>query len=377
MVGPFPGGGGTNYVSYTPLDSWSFNDTNGWTSDSGCAPVSFTNLTAKFMGDGLDLVLNNPDGPAWLQYPVVQPGGATNLTVNVGTVSFWFAPAWSSTNLGGSGPGEFARLLEVGGFTPDSSFGWWSLYTDEAGANLYFSAQTNDLSSNVCTYVTVPIAWTTNYWHCLALTYSATNTVLYLDGLPAASGPAITNYPGANALANGFFVGSDSNGVFQAQGMMDDLYTYDVPLDSATLYDQYNSRSFAYRLNPFNRPEMASAGSNPSTNAVTPDVITGAGVLQWVTNVTCVAATNEYLVWLTNVTAAVAGNGVMNVTFTIRAGRRHRLRLRCFRQPGIWSRTALGLDGPRLPLQHLHPGHHRQRHASSFWAPRWTAMATA
>jgi hypothetical protein len=273
------------------------------------------------MGDGLDLVVNNPDGPAWLQYPVVQPGGATNLTVNAGTVSFWYAPGWSSTNLGGFGPGEFARLLEVGGFTPDSSFGWWSIYVDGAGANLYFSAQTNDLSSNLCTYVTAPIAWATNVWHCLALTYSATNTALYLDGALAATGPALTNYPGANALANGFFVGSDSNGVFQAQGMIDDLYTYAVPLDPATLYDQYNSRLFAYLLNPFNRPEISSAGSNPSTNAAYPDAITGSGDLQWVTHTaTCSYGTNEYQVWITNVTAAVAGGGVVNVTFTIAGG---------------------------------------------------------
>ena len=53
-----PGGGGTNSSpTYIPLNSWSFNDTNYWTSDNGCAPLSFTNLTSTFMGDGTDLVL--------------------------------------------------------------------------------------------------------------------------------------------------------------------------------------------------------------------------------------------------------------------------------------------------------------------------------
>ena len=66
---------------------------------------------------------------------------------------FWFAPGWSSTNAGGTGPGEWGRLIEVGSYTPDSSYGWWSIYVDDGGNNLYFSAQTNDFSSNVWTYL--------------------------------------------------------------------------------------------------------------------------------------------------------------------------------------------------------------------------------
>jgi hypothetical protein len=144
---------------------------------------------------------------------------------------------------------------------------------------------------------------------------------LYLDGALAASGPAITNYPGADALANGFFVGSDSNGIWQAQGMIDDLYTYNVPLDAATIYSTFAEESFFYYANPFNRPELTSAGSNPSTNSVTPDAITGMGDLQWVANAACdYNATNAYVVWLTNVTAAAAGDGTRTVTFTILGG---------------------------------------------------------
>ena len=41
-------GGPTN----APLDSWSFHDNTNWTSDSGYAPVSFTNLNFSHLGDG-------------------------------------------------------------------------------------------------------------------------------------------------------------------------------------------------------------------------------------------------------------------------------------------------------------------------------------
>ena len=148
--------------------------------------------------------------PAWLQYNVYENDGTTNLTVDSGTVTFWFAPSsWSSTNAGGTGPGEYGRLFEVGSYTPDSSYGWWSIYVDDGGNNIYFSAQTNDLSSSLTTYLSAPISWTTNYFHFVALTYSATNTALYLDGVLATNGPGVTVYPGPDVLTNGFYIGSD------------------------------------------------------------------------------------------------------------------------------------------------------------------------
>jgi hypothetical protein len=52
-------------------------------------------------------------------------------------------------------------------FTPGASFGWWSLYTDPAGANLYFTVQPGDGSTT--TYLTAPIAWASNSWHFIAL----------------------------------------------------------------------------------------------------------------------------------------------------------------------------------------------------------------
>ena len=316
-----PPGYNTNQPSYTPLNFWWFDDDTNWTSSRGSyPPLSFTNISSSYLGDGPALVVDDPANPAWLQFPVTNLDATVNLAVAVGSVAFWYAPDWSGTNQGGSGPGEFARLLEVGGFTPDSSFGLWSLYVDDVGQNLYFSAQTNDLSGNFCTYVTAPIAWTTNYWHFIVFTYSTTNTALYLDGELATNGPPLTNYPGPNALANGFFIGSDSNGLNQAEGMIDDLYTYNTPLDAGTIYSAYFQDSFYYEANPLNHCEITAAGSNPSTNPVTPDAITGTGSLQLIGTGNCSYATNADTVWLTNITAVVAGNGTLTVTFTIQGG---------------------------------------------------------
>jgi hypothetical protein len=315
-----PGGGGG--PTYTPLDSWSFfYDNTNWTSDKGFAPISFTNLGFSYLGDGASLVVDT-NVPAWLNYNVVETNGTTNLTVDAGTVTFWFAPDWASTNLGGTGPGEYGRLLEVGGYTPDSSYGWWSLYVDDVGANIYFSTQTNDLSSNVCTYLSFPIAWTNDYFHFIALTYSATNTTLYLDGVLATNGPPMTNYPGAGALANGFFIGSDSNGVFQAHGMFNNLYTYNVPMDADTIQETFNQYFEWYMMNPYNTAmEIISSANSTPSNTPSYDAITGQGNLQLVGSASsCSNGTNAYNIWITNVTAQAMGNGIMKITFAIEGG---------------------------------------------------------
>ena len=315
LAQPNPPSGKSSPIN-PPLDSWSFRDQTNWTSDLGYAPVSFTNLTAlSWFGDGSSLGLAT-NVPAWLQYNVTENDGTTNLTVDQGSVVFWFAPAWAGTNEGGTGPGQWGRLIEVGGYTSDASYGWWSLYVDDVGANLYFTVQPGD--SSTTTYLTAAIDWTSNYWHCIALTYSATNTALYLDGVLATNGPGLTCWPGTNVLAGGFYIGSDSNGVIQAQGAFDDLYTYNVPLDGETVHELYNSFWANYYLVPWNMMAcIGSAPSNPSTNAGTPNVITGPGYLLWLgSSGNYVTSSN---VWFTNVFYTTTAQGPA-VAFTMAGG---------------------------------------------------------
>jgi hypothetical protein len=322
MAQGLPGGGGTNSSpAYTPLDSWSFLNSSTWTSDKGFAPVSFSNLTFSQLGNGASLVVNSTN-PAWLRYNVVETGGTTNLTVNSGTVMFWFASSWSGTNQGGTGPGEYGRLFEAGAYTTNSSSGWWSLYVDPAGANIYFSTQTNDLSGSYHTYVSAPIAWKTNYFHFVALTYSATNTALYLDGGLVTNGPPLAVYPGPNALVNGFCIGSDSNGIYQAEGLFNDVVTYNVPLDGGTIQSIFNQEFAYYMMSPWNTAmfTLTSASSSPSFTGGY-EAITGAGNLQWSAYApVCVNGTSSNQVWITNITATATSGGTMNVKFTIEGG---------------------------------------------------------
>jgi hypothetical protein len=121
---PGGGGGDTNEII---LDSWSFGDTNYWTSDLGYSPISFGNLEVGTNGPGNSLLIDSPTN-SWLVFNVWESSGATNLNVaGDGSVMFWFAPtSWASTSdtndPGTTGPGEYGRLLEVGNYTTDASY---------------------------------------------------------------------------------------------------------------------------------------------------------------------------------------------------------------------------------------------------------------
>ena len=309
---PDPGGfTNGNYYGH-PLMAWSFNDTNYWTDDAGYTPVSFTNLAPTLLGDGTAVVVDSTD-PAWLQYNVTESSGTNNLKVDRGSVMFWFAPSWSGTNAGGTGPGVWGRLLEAGSV---NSNGWWSLYVDPDGANIYLAGQTNGGAPVL--YLSAPIDWTTNRWHCLALCYTATNSALYLDSFYTTNGPGITDFPGPEVLTNGFFIGSDSRGNNQAHGMFDDLYTYDYPVTYSTVGVEYLTGMMTLLLNSLNAANfLPSAFSTPTSTATQYNFITGPGYLtNAVASGSCVTNSS---VWLTNMSAVMTPQG-MTFTFSIAGG---------------------------------------------------------
>ena len=297
------------------LDYWSFDNTNTWVTSKGYPPVSFTNVGTSDLGEWYAPILDSTNA-AWLHYNINEADGTNHLKVDFGTVMFWFAPNWSGTNQGGAGPGEWSRLIEVGSYTTNAAYGWWSIYTDPEGVNLYFSAQTNNGSG--ATYLSVPISWNiTNLWHHLAFTYSATNSSFYLDGEFVTNGSPVTYWPGSDVLANGFFIGSASNGLGQAHGMFDELYTYDYPVDDGTVFGTWWYSEIWYSGNPENSANIASAPSQPS---MTPyfNAVTGPGYMIQLTNSTPCSTNSN--VWMTNVVVSMASNGTMNVTFAIVGG---------------------------------------------------------
>jgi hypothetical protein len=302
--------GNTNLVR--TLETWSFNDTTTWTNDHGFLPISFTNLGWSLLGDNTCLVVDSTD-PAWLQYHVTEVSGTNNLRVDEGTLMFWFAPNWTDTNHSGTGPGGFGRFIDVGSYTSDASYGWWSFYLDPAGTNVYFAAQTNNGSQAV--FLSAPVSCdTTNYWHMFALTYSPTGSAFYLDGLFVTNGGPVTIWPSPSVLTNGVYIGSDNSGLAQAHGMFDDVATYDRPLPAGTIATAYIFSSFLYHGNSLNPANRIASPTWQQTNS-----ITGPGYLRPIGTITngCVSSSG---VWLTNVAVSMTNNGTVNVAFTVAGG---------------------------------------------------------
>jgi hypothetical protein len=302
----FPSGGGGPGV----LDSWSFSTTN-WLSNEGATPLGLTNIFDLAGGDGNSLWLDTTNStPAYLFYRVVETNGVTNINCENGTISLWFMPNWSSTNLtGGTGPGYFGNLISLG---KTNSSSWWSLYFSADGCNIYLSSQTNSGPSS--NYLTAPVSLAWGNWYNIVLTYSTSNSFLYTNGILAANGSGVAYWPGTNATF--FAIGSDSNGLYQARGMFDDLTTYDYQLDPGTIGGTFSMYSIVY----YGRP-VSYVTNAPSTNTIVPTfkAISGAGFLTTVSSNSsgCVTSSN---IWMTNFSATALTNNTVSVTFTIMGG---------------------------------------------------------
>jgi hypothetical protein len=228
----------------------------------------------------------------------------------------WLAASWSGTNQGGQGPGQFGRIIEVGSYTTNASYGFWSLYTDPAGCNLYFSGQSNDGSGAV--YLSAPIAFTTNRWHLISLTYSSTNSCLYIDGALMTNGLPVTYWPPPEVLSNGFYIGSDGTGTAQIRAMIDDLATYDYVLDADRIAGDFYS-GWIFYLNVLNKANFFSSAHSEPTFTPTFNAITGPGYLNAVSTNTLNCLSNSNI-WITNWVVTAASNGTMNLKFEIAGG---------------------------------------------------------
>jgi hypothetical protein len=208
------------------LWQWRCDEAGQWYPLKG-APLEAANLSFAESWSGYALRMSSLT-PALLRFPIVDTDGRTNLSCQTGSVRFWFKPDWSSQSLGGKGPGSWARLIEVGAFTDDARFGWWSLHLSPEGDTIHFRAQSG---GKTVEFLRADVAWEQGQWHEIALAYDSQASVLYLDGTAVAQGVGVTLVLPAKALDTlGFAIGSDMAGGNLAQGEFDELASYYHPL---------------------------------------------------------------------------------------------------------------------------------------------------
>lgn len=238
--------------------------------------------------------------PGQLVYRDVEPDATANINCRCGTVCFWFRPSWNSSNTGGSGPGWAARLLSMGKWTSGASIGAWELTLDDAGTNVSFAAQTNGGGIQM---LQAPVSLSNTAWYHVALAYTPSNSALYLNGLLAASGAGVSNYPGPEVRAQGFAVGSTLDGAGQAQGSFDRLETFNYPLSAEEMWAGY--AEFAPMVT--SQPQGLVIDQGSSTNLSVS--VTGAGplFLQWYRYQTALPGQTNSQLDLTNIHPSQAG----------------------------------------------------------------------
>ena len=160
----------------------------------------------------------------------------------------------------------------------------------------------------VTNYLNYPISWSASSWHLIGLTYSATNSLLYVDGALATNGLGVLYPPGQDVLTNGFWIGSDAaTGTQQARGEFVDLETY-----SDQFYTEFPTNYFYDYYNQM-LPEIT--GSSGGFGGFGPDFMPptgglgGGGVGDFWTN--SIYGTNLWL-YINGVSNNIAGTFLMN-----------------------------------------------------------------
>ena len=226
-----------NSVLDIELGSWSFDNTTSWIGDQGQLPLLATNIVSvpSWSTNAVQIDTNKF---VLLSYRDVETNGDANINLRNGTVCFWFRPDWSSTDQGGTGPGGYGRLIEMGSYNSLFTNGWWSIYLSSGGTQLLFSCSTN---GGGATNFIANVSWISNIWHQVVVTYTPTNSLFYSDGQFATNGAGSIYYPNVTERAQGFHIGGDTNGQNQARGAFDLLQTFNYPLSASQISSNYQA----------------------------------------------------------------------------------------------------------------------------------------
>ncbi len=230
-----------NSVLPRPLGSWLFDNTTTWQGLKGQTPLLFSNVVGVIgvnsNGVGIDTT-----NSAILVYRDTEPGAnVANINCRQGTLSFWFSPDWNSGTNGGPQRGE-SRLMEFG--TKGTPNGCWGIYINNRGTNIYFCTQTNTAAAPT-TNLYASINWLSNYWHFVTITYTPTNSFLYIDALLVTNGAGVTGWPSLSTRTNGFCIGGSRGGTNLACGRFDNFGCCNYPQGSNAIAITYSTACFS------------------------------------------------------------------------------------------------------------------------------------
>ncbi|MCI0746639.1 MAG: hypothetical protein L0Y58_14660 [Verrucomicrobia subdivision 3 bacterium] len=235
------------------LYSWRFDDPDWIIKPSSNALIA-ENLAFAESWSGYALNMNVRPAPL-LVLPMLSGSPKPNLTANVGTVRFWFAPAWASASVGGRGPGDWARLLDIGIPSDTREAFWITLAASPDGNTLTLAAR---FGNEPAIFLQSPLQWNADAWHLVAVIYSDSATMLSVDGVVVASTANKITWPASREWARiAFAIGSALDGEESAHGQFEELTTYQYPLNPDYLAWQFQQLAPTAALGPVTDAEIA------------------------------------------------------------------------------------------------------------------------
>jgi hypothetical protein len=261
-----------DHTSFTPvrLGYWRFNSPD-WQGEQGQLPKATQGVQSTVSWSGTAAGINDGAG-AHLKYECVEADGSANINLRRGTLRFWFRPHFSS----GQNIGSWGRLLEVGAWSADASYGHWNFRFNPTMTDIAFVTSSNGVSQTHFNHT--GLNWTAGDWHQIVLTYSPQQTRLYLDGQLVKTGTGVSRWPDATVRAkDGLPLGSNKGGGEQARGHFDELEIFNYPLTSAQIAEGMDMDSdglpdvweILYGLDPFDPTGNNGADGDPDGDGLT------------------------------------------------------------------------------------------------------------
>jgi hypothetical protein len=243
---------GTDPLVFTPtsLAHWYFDDTNTWVGAQGQLPLTINNIFGQSGWSSNALTVDSLNS-ASIRYRVVETNHNANILCTQGTVRFWFKPDWGTSNsvppawqnsfVTNSGPQTSATLFCIGTNGAAAGNGYWGLATTPDGGQIQFMTGGDGV---ITTNLQSSILWNDRFaWHQIALTYSSTNSLLYIDNQLVATGLGVAHFPQDTNNSQGFAIGSDLLGSAssQARGAFDELEIFNYPLSATAIATNYHT----------------------------------------------------------------------------------------------------------------------------------------
>jgi hypothetical protein len=210
------------------LKGWRF-DIPDYVNAEGLGAHIATNIWLAESWSGYALDMRAP-GSLLLTPAVVGPH-RTNFTQGSGTIRLWYSPtAWASASAGGTGPGDWATLFELGQTnTVEHPFGF-SLAIDPFGTNLFAAVNTE---TGAVTLVQSAISWSTGQWHQIAFVYDGTAVELFVDDNSDTISFTVPTWPSSSVWnQSAFSLGSGFDGSLLSMGQLDEIHTFGYALST-------------------------------------------------------------------------------------------------------------------------------------------------